>query len=62
MFPAYFHADDAMISSTKKMLLKISRNSLENTCASLFFTKIVGLSLQPINKENTAQVFFLCIL
>ena len=32
--------------SAKKVFLKISQNSQENTCASLFFNKVAGLSLQ----------------
>ena len=32
--------------SVKKVFLKISQNSQENTCARVFFNKVAGLGLQ----------------
>ena len=32
----------AVISSVKKLFLKFSQNSLENTCNRAFFNKVVG--------------------
>ena len=44
--------------SVKKVFLKKSQNSQENTCASLFFNKIAGLKGCNFNKKETqAQVF-----
>ena len=40
------------------MFLKISQNSQENTCASLFFNKVTGLRFATLlKKETLAQVF-----
>ena len=39
--------------SVKKVLLEISQNSQENTCASLFFNEVGGW----IKKDSPAQVF-----
>ena len=41
----------------KKMLLKISQNSQENTCGSLFFNKVLSWGLQLYKKVTLAQVF-----
>ena len=35
--------------SAKRLLWKISQNSQENTCASLFFNKVAGLWPFPVN-------------
>ena len=35
----------AQACSVKKVFLEISENSLENTCASLYFNKVAGLTL-----------------
>ena len=37
------------------MFLEILQNSLENTCASLFFNKVAGRNF--IKKDTLAQVF-----
>ena len=43
----------------KKVLLKISQNSQENTCARpSFLIKLLAWGLQLIKKEALAQVFF----
>ena len=44
--------------SVKKVLLEISQNSQENTCASVFFNK--GAGLRPVTlfeKETLTRVF-----
>ena len=49
-------------SSVKKVFLKIPQNSQENTCArykSLFFNKVVGLSLHLYEKGNSDTDIFL---
>ena len=45
--------------SLKKMFLKISQNSRESTCVSVFFNKVAGkaLSCSFIKKETLTQVF-----
>ena len=44
--------------SVKKVLLEISQNSQENTCARAFFNKDAGLkACNFIKKEDLAQVF-----
>ena len=45
-------------SSLKKVFLKISQNSLENTCARVsFLIRLQSSGLQLIKKEALAQVF-----
>ena len=43
--------------SVKKVFLKISQNSQENTCASLFLNKVAGATGNFIKKETLAQMF-----
>ena len=42
------------------MFLKISQNSRESTCVSVFFNKVAGkaLSCSFIKKETLTQMFF----
>ena len=44
--------------SVEKVLLQISQNSQENTCASLFFNKVAGLSFDEL-KINLKCYFML---
>ena len=41
----------------KKLFLKISQNSQENTCARVFFNKVAGDACNFIEKETLAQLF-----
>ena len=44
----------------KKMFLKISQNSQENTCSRVsFFNKVAGLSLQLYEKRDSGTCVFL---
>ena len=54
---------EPVAASVKKVFLKISLNSQENTlCQSLIFNKVAGLSLQLYKKGDSGTVVFLWIL
>ena len=42
----------ARVCSVKKVLLEISQNSRENTCARVFFNKVAGLSPASLSKKR----------
>ena len=44
-------------SSVEKVFLKISKNSQENTCASVFLNKVAGVRPVTLLKKTLAQVF-----
>ena len=45
--------------SVKKFFLKVSQNSRENTCASLFFNNVAGLRPVTLLKKDSGTGVFL---
>ena len=58
MKPAYHYSTAAVVwkCSVQKVFLEILQNSLENTCARIFFNKVKA-ACSFITKETPAQVF-----
>ena len=56
----YHHLSEAATGCVlqEKVFLKISQNSLENTCASLFFNKVAGLRPTTLFKKRLSHRCF----